>query len=78
MTYTRRGFQLMRDAILAVDDAGELEKLRALALDQWGGDPFHAELEALLDRRAAEIAERERQAELFGDTGHEAAGRDAR
>src|SRR5215213_9753506 len=58
MTYTRRGFQLMRDAILAVDDAGELERLRALAFDQWGGDPFHAELEALLDRRAAEIAER--------------------
>jgi len=68
MTYTRRGFQLMQAAILAANDVGELEKLRSLALDQWGGDPFHAELEALLDRRAAEIVERARQAELFAGT----------
>jgi hypothetical protein len=76
MTYTRRGFQLLRQAILTVDDAGELDRLRALALDQWGGDPFYDELEVLLDRRAAEIAERARQAELFGRGAPEAPVRD--
>jgi hypothetical protein len=43
-----------------------------------GGDPFYDELEVLVDRRAAEIAERARQAELFGRDASEAPGRDVR
>jgi len=53
---TPRGFQLIRAAIADIKDLGELAKLRALAREQWGDDPQHAELEALLDKRAAEVA----------------------
>lgn len=53
--HTPRGFELIRSAIATVDDLGELTKLRALAREQWGDDPRHAELEALIERRAVEI-----------------------
>ena len=53
---TPRGFQLIRAAIADIEDLGELAKLRDLAREQWGDDPQHAELEALLDRRAAEVS----------------------
>lgn len=53
---TPRGFQLIRAAIADIEDLGELAKLRDLAREQWGDDPQHAELEALLDRRTAEVA----------------------
>lgn len=52
---TPRGFQLIRRAITDVDRLAELEKLRALAREQWRDDPRLAELEALLDKRAAEL-----------------------
>jgi hypothetical protein len=53
---TPRGFQLIRTAIADVDDVVELTKLRDLAREQWGEDPRHSELEALLDARAGELA----------------------
>lgn len=54
--HTPRGFDLIRTAIATLDDVGELEKLRALAREQWGDDPRLAELEALIDQRVAEVA----------------------
>lgn len=62
---TPRGFDLIRSAIPDLEDLAELAKLRALAKEQWGEDPRHTEVEAPLDRREAELAERARQADLF-------------
>ena len=51
-----RGFQFIHAAVAAIRDVGELEKLRVFARDAWGDDPVYAaELEALFDRREAEI-----------------------
>ena len=54
-----RGFEFLRAAIAGVTDLGELERLRAFAREQWGDDLLYApELEALFDRRQAEIEAR--------------------
>jgi hypothetical protein len=58
-TNTPRGAEFIRAAIAGIEDLGELARLREFAREQWADDDaLWAELEAMFERREAEIEAR--------------------
>jgi len=54
-TVSTRPLQLLCAAIAAVESVHELDKLRDLAREQWSDHVPYADIEALLEHRAAQL-----------------------
>ena len=70
MAHTTRALHLLMRAIVEVEDADELERLRATCSELYAGDGVTLlELIRALNKRMGDLADRANQSDLFHELG---------